>query len=621
MKKKILFLIILLLIPTLVLAKDTCNDNDINIKSIALKELNGFSEEIQESSINNNTINLNLKMYDVGDSSTYDITVENTSDEYYYFTKDSMKLENDYLEYSLKNDSEVILAKEEKTIELKLSYKNKIPNDTYLDTSKLIISLSDKPLENPKTKMTYTFIFIVISLIVLTVYSKINNKSFNKKKILLLISLLNIIPISINALCTVILNVETKIEIENKEAVFLPGSEVNIKMKELAGDDTSTETNRYNFKDESITAVKNASQEPTESNKEEKNIVSTADSSYPIYMWYSDRTIFWWSEDTHPSLNEDASIMFYNLTNLSDISGLENYDSSNTKNLGCFFAYTSVPNLDYVGNWNTSKNTSLNNFIAYNKALINMEGIKNWDVSEVVSMSCLFRSCFNLEEIDLRTWKTDSLTDMTSMFGMVRDSGSIAYDGQIKHIYMSELFNTSKVTIMVSLLAGNDEIEDYSFLKYFDTSNVKNMNGVFIQNTNLKDDKYFKDWDVSKVTNFHIMFGDCRSIQSMDLSKWKADKITDLGFMFERTNSLEELDISNFDTSNVTTFRSMFEGSTKLKHIYVGEKWTTEANTNIVTGVFPTNCELPNFSKSNPSYRSLSYAHYGEGGYLTLKMN
>lgn len=141
MRKKIfsLVLLLILLLPSFVMPKDTCNDKDIKIKSISLKELNGFSEEVQESSVNNNTINLNLKMYDVGDSSTYYITVENTSSEDYYFTKDSMKLENDYLEYSLRNDSEVIPAKNEKTIELKVSYKNKIPNESYSDTSKLII--------------------------------------------------------------------------------------------------------------------------------------------------------------------------------------------------------------------------------------------------------------------------------------------------------------------------------------------------------------------------------------------------------------------------------------------------------------------------------------------------
>ena len=120
MKNKILLLIIsLLLIPTFVYAKDTCTDNDIQIKSISLKQLNGFTEEIQESSINKNTINLNLKMYEVGDTSTYNILIKNTSNEDYYFTKDSFKINTDYLEYDLNNDSEVILANSTKIIELK----------------------------------------------------------------------------------------------------------------------------------------------------------------------------------------------------------------------------------------------------------------------------------------------------------------------------------------------------------------------------------------------------------------------------------------------------------------------------------------------------------------------
>ena len=55
------------------------------------------------------------------------------------------------------------------------------------------------------------------------------------------------------------------------------------------------------------------------------NIVSK--SNYPIYMWYSNGTIYWWSEDSHPYLNEDASFMFNKMSNLSDISGLEDFNT------------------------------------------------------------------------------------------------------------------------------------------------------------------------------------------------------------------------------------------------------------------------------------------------------
>ena len=116
-KKSIVFLLFILLFPSVVLAKDTCNDNDIIIKSITVKDTNGFSEELNESSISNNKINLDLKMYDVGDSIEYDLLIKNNSNKDYYFTSDSLKIDNDYLEYSLLNESE------KKSVDLYFSQK------------------------------------------------------------------------------------------------------------------------------------------------------------------------------------------------------------------------------------------------------------------------------------------------------------------------------------------------------------------------------------------------------------------------------------------------------------------------------------------------------------------
>jgi hypothetical protein len=65
----------------------------------------------------------------------------------------------------------------------------------------------------------------------------------------------------------------------------------------------------------------------------------------------------------------------------------------------------------------------------------------------------------------------------------------------------------------------------------------------------------------------------------------------------------------------------MFNGSNNLEKIYVGENWDTSANTDETKYVFPTDSNLPNFSNTNTNYRDLSYAHTGEGGYLTLKTN
>ena len=239
---------------------------------------------------------------------------------------------------------------------------------------------------------------------VITIYTKINSKSLSKKKLLLAISFLSVIPISTTALCTVNLNVETKIEIENKEAIFLPGSEVNIKMKELAGTDTSADGVRT--RNSNIISIKQFESEPMDTEKQEKNIVSTSDSPFPIYMWYEEGTIYWWSEDKHPSLNSSASFMFSYLLSLENIDTLKDFDISNTTVLNSFFYYDHLTNLDAIKNWNTSNVESISWFVGYNKYLVNIDGIKNWDMSNVMAIAGFFESCFSLEEIEISAWKT-----------------------------------------------------------------------------------------------------------------------------------------------------------------------------------------------------------------------
>ena len=90
-------------------------------------------------------------MYNVGDSIEYNIQVENTSDEDYYFNDKSIKMDTEYLEYSLVNSEELIPAKTTKTVQLKVTYTKQIPDSSYEDTNKIEINISDKPIENPET--------------------------------------------------------------------------------------------------------------------------------------------------------------------------------------------------------------------------------------------------------------------------------------------------------------------------------------------------------------------------------------------------------------------------------------------------------------------------------------
>ena len=612
----VIILLVIFLFPSLVIAKDTC-DNSIIVKNISLNNTKGFSKENTKANVSNNIIYLDLKMYDEGDTSIYNITIENTSTKDYYVIKNSLNLDDNYLEYNLLSDDNVIKSNEEKTIQLEVKYKNKIPEENYENTNKISIKLSDKPLINPSTNMKYTYIIMMFMVLILSILIKKKNKN----TIIVLIGFITIIPISTLALCTINLEVEANIKIEEIDATFLSGTEVNEKMKVLAGNDISSASSGFLTPDINITSIKHSSIEPNETEKQERNIVSTNDSSFPIYMWYENGTIYWWSKDEHPSLNEDSSFMFAVINNLNDIqsvadfdiknvstlegyfvstaitdiSALENWDISNVQNISFIFQKTFIKNANSLINWDTSNITNMSNVFCEDKELEDVSAIKNWNVSNVKSMRHMFDKCYSLEIIDLSNWTTTSLENINGMFGMFFDNNNSV--GKLKKIILSKKFNTSKVTDISYFLYHNLNLESYSFLEYLDVSNVENFHCLFTANYNLisSDLDYIKNWNTTNARDMSNMFSDLKS--------------------------LEELDISNFDTSKVTNFSYMFSNSTKLRRIYVGEKWDTSANTEETSNVFPSSCYLPNFNTSNTNYKDLSYAHTGEGGYLTLKTN
>ena len=63
------------------------------------------------------------------------------------------------------------------------------------------------------------------------------------------------------------------------------------------------------------------------------------------------------------------------------------------------------------------------------------------------------------------------------------------------------------------------------------------------------------------------MFGDCRSLKSLDLSGLDTSNVTDMSRMFENCSSLESLDLSGLDTSNVEDMSRMFENCSSLESL------------------------------------------------------
>ena len=203
-----------------------------------------------------------------------------------------------------------------------------------------------------------------------------------------------------------------------KISVFKSGTEVNVMMKKLAGTNASDESTI----DSNITAIKRSNTEPNISNKTNDNIVSLSSSDYPIYMWYSNGTIYWWSESNKIYLNSDSSFMFNKMSNLSDISGLENFNVSGVTSLASLFHSDKITDLSALSNWNISNVQSLRSTF-YNNDIKKLDGLENWNTSNVTTMEFTFNKNVNLTNSSaINRWNIGKVTTFNQMFGNYNSS-------------------------------------------------------------------------------------------------------------------------------------------------------------------------------------------------------
>lgn len=562
-----LILIIIMLIPFYVNAEEKCNHNDVIVESINIKEKSTNTEEVAVANITNNKININLKMYDVNDYIEYILVLKNTSNKDYDLNKDFLNLKKEFINYELKsnNDSNIIKANEIKTLYLKITYNNEVQSTTlsngiYNDNKLMTINLfseKDNILINPQTGFGLQLI-IIITIMSISIFSTICfRKKTNFTMLIFLISLFILIPIKVYALCQCSVQIDSKIQIDERDALFDIGTNVNIKMKNLAGDDTTT--NAANTEDNNIKAIKYSETEPTSNNKEEKNIVSSTDSEYPIYMWYENNNINWWSEAYHPKLNEDASNMFRQLIELTDIRGLSQIDIIQVKNLNNIFLYdSSMYDYNNISKWNSSNVISMQGSFAYNNQLQNIEFLENWNTSKVTNMRQMFQGSSRINSLEpLKKWDVSNVTTMRSMFAGLQE---------LKTLKGLEKWDTSNVISMYGIFMGNREynykmkIEDITALKNWNVSNVKEMQGMFQSNFLLNDLAPLSNWDTSNVVNLQNMFTDDYSLTNLNgLEKWNLSKVTNISKMFLNCISLEDVSaISNWDVSNVEIMDKLF---------------------------------------------------------------
>lgn len=585
--KQILIVILLSLffVPLNVFA----DDNDVIVKSIELLSKSENVEELSQASASGTNINLNIKLYDPKDFIEYNLLIKNNSQDDYTFDDSKLETSDAYLKYkfSYTETNNVLKPGEERNVKLIITYINKVPqdkltNDSFVSESIISLTLNDNVITpsivNPETGLTNPIIYIIvmfISLIGILAALKISKKI---KFIAIILTALLVLPIYAIADKKIDIKLDANITIDGKEAFFLPGKDFNIKVKQLAGDDTSID--EYKTIDNTIESIEISDVEPTETNKEDKNVASTADSPNPIYMWIKEGTLYLWSLDKTMNLNEDAAYMFKNFKALNSIDDMRRFDTSKTTTFMQLFygdAQLTSDDLTSISDWNVSNVKSIKTMFSF-VSIDNVDFLKNWDVSSVEDASYAFQVCGSLVSIDgLSNWNTSSFKNM---YGMFMGHSSIG-DNHINSLEALRNWDVSNVEDMSYLFQRNVDISDLSPIENWDVSNVKKMRGMFLGNTSLTNASPLSKWKVTSLQDIMAMFQLINVINLNGIDKWNISNITDIKGLVQNDKNLEEADLSLFDLSNVTDASTIFKGATNLQRIKTPKAYPTDVNVKI----------------------------------------
>lgn len=112
----------------------------------------------------------------------------------------------------------------------------------------------------------------------------------------------------------------------------------------------------------------------------------------------------------------NLAFSFQECPNITELRGTETWDVSNVTDMRYMFkGCHKLQSLDLTG-WDLSKITSLLQIFYLCKSLTEINGIENWNTENITNMRYLFENCNAITSLDVSKWKTSKVTSTVNMF-------------------------------------------------------------------------------------------------------------------------------------------------------------------------------------------------------------
>lgn len=278
-------------------------------------------------------------------------------------------------------------------------------------------------------------------------------------------------------------------------------------------------------------------------------------------------------------------LLFSSCSALTTIDGIADWDTSNVTNMeGTFGSCTILPNID-VSSWNTGKVTNMGGMFGFCAAMTTIP-VDNWDVSKVTSFSFMFRNCTSLTTLNLNNWRfhTTSNVNLSYLFWQAGSVTSIGTD--------LSGWNTTKITNLECAFT-NLKVTSFHGIGSWDVSNNVSLYGTFAGCINITS-LDVGSWNVGKVTNFgditYGAFAGCTNLTSLALDDWRFSTTSNINFVgvFRGCSKLTRIattTLANWNTTKFTSIWWMFYGCSKLDDLTGIADWDT-SNVTVMAGAF-----------------------------------
>ena len=556
---------------------------DVSIKSAEVVNKTGETDVIKEPNFKGLTIDLGVRFFDVGDSVTYRIVVENKGSSDIYINDVTGNTNSEYFDYAFgfENEDKTVKAKSSKTFNLIVSYKNNIPDEKFsvsgrvTEKNEVVIKLGNEvEVKNPNTASSkYVMILVVLILVIVAFIlfmAKYGNKldhlkQTNIKLVILFVVIVLVLYLGYSyAIEAVSINVNSIVEVEKKierkarlarscmsDSYIADGSGfcidwtdyVDYRYVQIVGRQEENDNNvAYDIDMDQDTKIKSIVLLTATSNIMGDNYVYNGinyklSNTYDVSDIQNGEIIL----GVYTDNNEENYLLIIGqysgvLAPIDASSLFSSAAANHSSNLFRLHTETNFTNLDVSDTTNMANMFSGVNYGALDLSM--------WNTSKIENISAMF-SWSNFDSLNLKGFNTDRVTNMNNIFSGV----SINQD----KLDLSS-FNTSRVTDMNSMF-DSAKVATID-LSSFDTSNVTDMMNMF-QHSTATEVKGLNKFNTSKVIYMTRMFYGS-SVVDLDLSSFDTSNVIDMSYMFWQSRA-KTIDVSSFDTSKVSSFSSMFD--------------------------------------------------------------